>query len=891
MRKSYINTPFLLGVIVLLCLVTNDNIYSQNFIDPILLDSAQESEMVVSDIDNYYILGWNWGSPGAKLDDVLNINTYHNLNTSSTDYNDGMKTIEVLEGINGSRSTNVVLNAHALYLEPTITPTTEGAFVPRAGDYCGAVFGWKNINETVCSIPSSGRDFHRLVIDSDGITTPTRILDTIWNSKIIHYLDYNGAENKELGPNNITNHEFPDTQEDIDDFYPFNCKQFYLSINLRATDVDELEDYFDEHPDEPLLTIKMPYILKIADSSSNLDGPGTTENHFVKFDSIPNTAPTASPFPIIGDENNDFRGWAWPLNIAPTTTPTTEFVITSRMIYNSLAQSLDSSITLSAFAVFNGIPSFSGGYVDNPRFRPDWWLNCYNYNDFIEEFDITVDYHGHVDLAIDWIKLETPRAQQLFRGYYDDSIAVVLNNVLDRYRNNSKKPKIYRFYGNDEVVPSEWQAMRYYNMLMDTAVTLEAYVDYKEARASAYLHSTGFRELWNGNTIGLKKIRHSAAPYIKKAYLHDSTYQKKTFYYSGGYCGSSHTYPAHAWVLNNTLDSDYETNLCVNDSVLGIKTIDIFTNKPEIYEKEWIPDGGTLNDSLPKYLNTQSCIESDLYHFYYKNLDAIYGKTPWLANIWLTAGLRFYDLNNDTLLDYDNMIEVLVRAKTGEETRLDLSYAMILGAKGNLYWVKTLGEEGNTTDALDLGLQLHTAPSYQALLPTGEELIYDDTTGRDYLYRLEPFYYKWNEKFKGYNYDWTTLGVDSNHFYIGLQSTRSEVYKQNAYLNTIGDELLDLNLLSWYGKGHIKMYCQHPDIETDTIIKQFIDYDNIRTKRIWNAEEGLYQSTYEDFDSSFFDVTLLKDIDDEDMDSVFFIGALNRRTDPLEILPKNWTGQ
>jgi hypothetical protein len=148
MRKSYINTPFLLGVIGLLCLFNNDNIYSQNFIDPTPLDSAsaQESEMVDSDIDNYYILGWNWGSPGAKLDDVLNINTYHNLNTSSTDYNDGMKTIEVLEGINGSRSTNVVLNAHALYLEPTITPTTEGAFEPRAGDYCGAVFGWQNVN-------------------------------------------------------------------------------------------------------------------------------------------------------------------------------------------------------------------------------------------------------------------------------------------------------------------------------------------------------------------------------------------------------------------------------------------------------------------------------------------------------------------------------------------------------------------------------------------------------------------------------------------------------------------------------------------------------------------------------------------------------------------------
>lgn len=64
MRKSYINTPFLLGVIGLLCLIANDNIYSQYIIDPSPLDSAKHSNIIDND-DEYFILGWNWGSPGV----------------------------------------------------------------------------------------------------------------------------------------------------------------------------------------------------------------------------------------------------------------------------------------------------------------------------------------------------------------------------------------------------------------------------------------------------------------------------------------------------------------------------------------------------------------------------------------------------------------------------------------------------------------------------------------------------------------------------------------------------------------------------------------------------------------------------------------------------------
>ncbi|OGU60328.1 MAG: hypothetical protein A2X64_03810 [Ignavibacteria bacterium GWF2_33_9] len=54
-------------------------LFSQNIIDPPKLPhNFNDPGIYDRNFDkNNFLLGWNWGSPGKKLDDALGINYYH----------------------------------------------------------------------------------------------------------------------------------------------------------------------------------------------------------------------------------------------------------------------------------------------------------------------------------------------------------------------------------------------------------------------------------------------------------------------------------------------------------------------------------------------------------------------------------------------------------------------------------------------------------------------------------------------------------------------------------------------------------------------------------------------------------------------------------------------
>ena len=70
---------------ILFCmfLLIQISLYGQNIIDPpnlflILNDSLRfDIGLLNRGPQRKFLIGWNWASPGVKLDDALNINTYH----------------------------------------------------------------------------------------------------------------------------------------------------------------------------------------------------------------------------------------------------------------------------------------------------------------------------------------------------------------------------------------------------------------------------------------------------------------------------------------------------------------------------------------------------------------------------------------------------------------------------------------------------------------------------------------------------------------------------------------------------------------------------------------------------------------------------------------------
>lgn len=68
--------------------------YSQDKINPPTLFNStfynnHYDTLIIRQIPGF-ILGYNWGSPGARLNSALKINTHHDYNLGSTNYSDSM---------------------------------------------------------------------------------------------------------------------------------------------------------------------------------------------------------------------------------------------------------------------------------------------------------------------------------------------------------------------------------------------------------------------------------------------------------------------------------------------------------------------------------------------------------------------------------------------------------------------------------------------------------------------------------------------------------------------------------------------------------------------------------------------------------------------------------
>lgn len=278
---------------------------------------------------------------------------------------------------------------------------------------------------------------------------------------------------------------------------------------------------------------------------------------------------------------------------------------------------------------------------------------------------------------------------------------------------------------------------------------------------------------------------------------------------------------------------------------------------------------------------------------------------PWMAQLFNLYGIGIiYEDSVNTL--NDRYIPVLKHdlygPHTGEEIRYMIGNSITHGAKGIIfdgtmtYKFPLINSGGKDAEIGEM--------RWGGLFNMGWELITDthvdyDKTGEDFLTQ-ELFGHDYLE----YNGDYSNIppyirfdllnqyvACQDNSFYVGRKSARMESYKMFTYIKHNGDELLKLDLQANYFKGFKEHYLQHHDITQDTILKNFINFDS-SAFHLYKLADVLYgdsaSAPQEPFiDSTYFELTLLKDRN-RSLDSVFYIGLVNRRTDPM-IVYKNPT--
>ena len=843
---------------------------SQNKIDPLpIVTDTTGNYSIIDPIQHHFILGWNWGSPSKKLDDALYMNFYHGYPTAgqdnNDDYADNIRISQALgQDIIAGRLHNVTFNTQSLYLEPTIkviNPNSGQEFFPTLRNRDGAVFGFQKKQKIKLLNDPLHPDFGRALLYKDSVTSGSAVvLDSVWSDQILRYYNY---------PN-----------DPIINLPAMNGKEFFISINLKS-----LEPINNADPNDIILTIKLPY--KVWGDSVNNQKGGYKESNYVKFRNLPSD--TVGDTIHIYDSRGDWRGMKRDTAVRLSSLPgIREFNITAAMLDADGIGTADSNITLSAFTLFNSEDDGMGGYEWNPLLEPDWFDHR-NDTVYIKDLDVEVTYHGNLDIAIDWIRLETPRAKEIFEGKYDNDVYNSAKAMIDEIATEPlHNPRLFRLYGADELLPQQWGVNRYFNLLLDTLSSSETGLSNNPA--GHYLHATAFKEYWTGDNIGF--YTDQAVPYIRHSVMRDSatvssgsfSHSPETLNFKFGYKGyyrrnTDLLNNVTEWLdypLNDTLNSDYET--FIESGSLSLKVLPFPPN-------HWPYDSlyGFVEGGHEYYLSsTQFKIERSLNNYYKKQSRMLFDNNPWWANFWINSEgwINYADFNSYSITKSGH------RPKTGEEISLITNVPVILGAKGLLYWVKT-----ERPEALGLTNELNRLKNKQDSLPTGETLIYLDSIGGDFIQTPDPF-----NPVNQVNLSILRLDKfhrDSDKVYIGIKSARSQLHKWHRWINAVDSELMNLRLQAWYGKGYKswEVRNQYNSFKYWPInpLRKIVEIDDVRTRKIFEPKYNSnhnYNPDYESLDSSFFDITLLQDSQDNPNDLYnrkrsVYLGLQNRRTDPL----------
>ncbi|MBL7973844.1 MAG: hypothetical protein JNJ85_02960, partial [Candidatus Kapabacteria bacterium] len=810
--------------------------------------------------------GWNWGSQGGIVDDALGINTYHThrwLNYGSQNRPADADLILLIDQFGDWGYAGFgPFNTQSMWYHPEITVDSTNSFVPITNDIQGAVFGWYNKVGT----RGTGVDSLRWSLTTTNINWHQPVLWNMWKGTGYAWQHWN-VNYRMI--NNVWTADtlrggLNDPQSLLRDtalYQPRNGKKWYVTLSIKATNTAQFNALADT---SRILSITIPYTLFHRFVN-------TTTTDSIRFDSIPNTVPNALYGITTSRNANDVRGIAR-RNIQVVGKPR-ELIITKRMLDG---QEPNQGITLSGFFIVDGRLDNFGDYIDNPMLQPEsnWTGDTTTVPDeYITNLGLNVYYYPNADVAIDYIRLETQQARRVYFGNQDVELRTtaqaIINDVTAAQTPPARQPKIFRFYQIEERRDQWWGMMRYYNALLDWRATAE--VGSLHNQPIHYLHATGMNEFWQGDIF--KTSISTRFPAIRKA---DLTTLPTMGYYEGYEGNVNENYTQH-----DVESSRYEMQLPnYAPSWTALTFADFANNNPSWYTTNTVITERCLQFNLEKLL----------YNSYYKQSGLLYHSKPWWSNIWL-SGQYWYRVNpnpnqiSSIALGYAGTI----RPCTGEEARLELTLPLLLGSKGFIYW-HNAPSRSMVTDSYIQGLYSSEEEGWLDTLRTTfnnnqQNAVMSVQTAGDWLNRTDNRFYPWQQWFNGTQHNWNLMGHDSDHVYLGDRTARFEVYRMNNFIRANEQELLALKLQAWYGKGYISMYTQTPTHTpaNDTLLHRFISTGQIKSRPIGRVHINTtpyYENEVSGRDSTFVDF-VLHQRDTFSLDSVFYLGVQNRRTDPL----------
>ncbi len=776
---------------------------------------------------NAVVHGFQWsGTP--LMDDSLrnNIRGTGNVHEGEFQTNDTLLLLYQPSDLNATGYIPAYYWAPFMQYEPTL-PLNDNNFgdILRPEDSSNPVFGFKYRRGTILS-NSSDVNYSRLILYKDSVAS------------------YGGnTVLKDIQPQpHFVSRAAKDVSGQTDMYFG---RKWYLTANVRRLN-PEIDNVIN---DDAVLSLKIRYW------GQNVSG-------LMVFDSIPQQDEDSIYFANYHQNRGKYQ-----------------------KMYESLSDSMLVTNRIIPVTSENSAITFSSCFftVSEIEKNHDFGEDPFE----IDSIDIEVNYFGNLDVAIDWVRIETMRAHYLLTGVADsmnrntltscvltpdptqdtllisdekrkktylyDIKRIVETSLDDVYSetNGFQDAQFFRFYFQD--IESDkyywWGPLRYANKLTNNMVITRD--NYKHPKL--YEYYTLCPERW----VGLHFNNWDAAiapPYIRHGWQEGNFSPARAMDIKNGFKGreTSINFP-------DSLNSDYETYL---DPTININN-----------------DYDYFNRLFSVENNIQPIWEARLYGYYYnpntnvKNL--IYSdKNWWIYSLFYSAEITPWQNGTtiDSIFNWNTY-----RAKTAEEFRLQWHSSMIRGCKGFIYD----GDHQTDVDRQKRELRLGIGDTSKfTSYPLLSREVGDDFINSEYdTWNLETD----STRFSYVDTTAQYAGIDRDRVYIGTRSIRSELVKLHTFLDLMSDEIMDLRPFASLSKGYRQWQNWDERYSATDVWNNYIEFDTTKlfTKKIWEPTTGNYAVVKESYDSSFFDLTLMRYSENDIDNNKFVLGIQNRRTDPL----------
>ncbi|MFN5378682.1 MAG: hypothetical protein ACK5BQ_07950, partial [Ignavibacteria bacterium] len=874
-------------------------------------------------------IGWNWTTVPWNVGKQLATRRYHcndyrlNAETTLRDLSpmqtalqrDGLPNMQLVPCVKGIGQSESVrkLSDYATDLgeeredtNPSETVAMEFApwlypvgstehFDLKDNDASGAVFGWRT-HRRGQPVSTAGTYRMRYVRQNAGnppITGPI-LEDATPNGELRAWTPWNSPYNKYR-------------------YRTQNTKIMELAVTLRRTE----ENPATGGPDDAVVTIMLPYAL----------GTNNLGSMHIRFAEVPIvTSSIANLYDLHG------RPFTREIRDTLAAIDATKFTITRRMLP---AMSDSSEVTLIAKFYCDDSTNH------NPKIRDEDGKTADSTE--IGKMGITVWHNDDpatgLGVEIRNMRLQTPEAGRLLTGQHDERIQRSANRFLEdlkaiqdtlpNFLPSTRVPpsfKVWMFYGRDEGPKCYWKSYRYINKLLGGRLMTEVNVE----DAKEFLHCTQFKVLWQGAT---PTATPHIATYSYQKGFNDTLQAPPEDSITPGWLRDARVRRGYAnirYCLGNMMQSpngsvtEYHDDPDTFQEWRGDTTINGTPTRPALPVPEALVDHVLQLTPRDESRGVLTNLEQMLLLDYKANKKMLFGSTPWLAQVWLNYHMQVRGLGGG---DSNFAWFLNNRPRTIGETRTALWLPLILGAKGLMLYRGTTSREGSaapfdSTPALFEGPNKQPADnleggllgyfrldslahgsvsnsidsSWLRSMASGDDWI----SANDSTYVDRYFYPGLNRVAANLRGHITASAQDS--IYVGTYTGRNvtlDVLKRlhdmrtklgkglNGRVDSMPHVLTTLRLESWYGHGFTTISMSR---DTANPLARFVDVSHIRerlrtrhpyrNRDVVPSQDIPGHVSYESYDSSFYDITMMSSADDRPMTNSCVISVFNRRTDP-----------